>query len=271
MFIYSRQHNSRVQLNHCKILLNNGFVKERHSFSVSYPHFFPYEQCSPWRNRSCCTQETARAIHESSHHPLDYDHCKSRRTLSKDCRRHFTQDDCFYECSPNVGPWVVKDNERPWRTERFYGVPLCASDCEAWFEACLYDFTCTDNWSLNFRWVTITDDGITKLSDGRQCKNGASSCKVNVCPEGSSCVTFLQMYGNASNFCETVWDGSWRYTPDDQPCMRLWFDGEAGNPNVAVAEFYANLKSASGVDTLLLSPALALLVSVVAMFIRPGL
>jgi hypothetical protein len=54
--------------------------------------------------------------------------------------------------------------------------------------------------------------------------------------------------------------------------MRLWFDGEAGNPNVAVAEFYAKrLKSASGVDTMLLSPALALLVSVVAMFIRPGL
>ncbi|KAA0202973.1 hypothetical protein HAZT_HAZT001150 [Hyalella azteca] len=100
--------------------------------------------------------------------------------------------------------FFAQDNERPWRTERFYGVPLCASDCEAWFEACLYDFTCTDNWSLNFRWVTITDDGITKLSDGRQCKNGASSCKVNVCPEGSSCVTFLQMYGNASNFCETV-------------------------------------------------------------------
>jgi len=32
-----------------------------------------------------------------------------------------------------------------------------------------------------------------------------------------------------------VWDGSWKYTPDDQPCMRIWFNGEKGNPNDNVA------------------------------------
>ena len=25
--------------------------------------------------------------------------------MSERCRKHFIQDLCFYECSPNVGPW----------------------------------------------------------------------------------------------------------------------------------------------------------------------
>lgn len=33
-----------------------------------------------------------------------------------------------------------------------------------------------------------------------------------------------------------MWDDSWKYTPDDQPCMRMWFDGEKGNPNDNVAK-----------------------------------
>jgi len=33
-----------------------------------------------------------------------------------------------------------------------------------------------------------------------------------------------------------VWDESWKYTPDDQPCMKIWFDGEKGNPNDNVAK-----------------------------------
>jgi len=33
-----------------------------------------------------------------------------------------------------------------------------------------------------------------------------------------------------------VWDHAWKYTPDDQPCMKIWFDGEKGNPNDNVAK-----------------------------------
>jgi hypothetical protein len=28
--------------------------------------------------------------------------------MSEGCKRHFIQDHCFYECSPNIRPWVVK-------------------------------------------------------------------------------------------------------------------------------------------------------------------
>lgn len=33
-----------------------------------------------------------------------------------------------------------------------------------------------------------------------------------------------------------MWDDAWEYTPDDQPCMKIWFDGEKGNPNDNVAK-----------------------------------
>lgn len=104
------------------------------------------------------------------------------------------------------------------RNERFVDVPLCASDCNSWFQDCADDYTCTDNWPLNFEWIPG---------------------KGNRCPVGSTCTTFLKMYGTSARFCEKVWDHSWKYTPDNKPCMRLWFDPSNGNPNDEVAEIKA--------------------------------
>ena len=101
------------------------------------------------------------------------------------------------------------------RRERYVNIPLCASDCLNWFNDCSQDYTCTDNWVRNFDW----------------------SRSGNTCPVGSSCKTFQQVYLTAENFCERVWDHSWKVTPDNEHCMRLWFNGSAGNPNDAVAEW----------------------------------
>ncbi|KAK8746277.1 hypothetical protein OTU49_017340 [Cherax quadricarinatus] len=182
-----------------------------------------HKQCSPWKDRSCCTEETAHKVHNDNIYNFNYNHC---RNMSKKCNEHFLQDHCFYECSPNVGPWVVSET-RTWRKERFYKVPLCASDCDAWFNDCAEDFTCTDNWSRNFDW--LNDTGCS------------SKCLTNFCPKGSECMTFRKIYGNASNFCEKVWDHAWQYTKDSEPCMRLWFNGSVGNPNDAVARHHAHL------------------------------
>ncbi|KAK8746278.1 hypothetical protein OTU49_017341 [Cherax quadricarinatus] len=147
-----------------------------------------YLQCSPWQNRSCCTYKTTEQIHNGDIYNFNFNHCPD--LMSAQCKSRFVQDLCFYECSPNIAPWIVKDT-RTWRKERFYNVPLCASDCEAWFNDCAADFTCTDNWSKNFDW-----------SNGSECTDG--ECFRNSCPKESKCMTFLEIYGNASNFCETV-------------------------------------------------------------------
>lgn len=121
------------------------------------------------------------------------------------------------------------------RRERFLDVPLCATDCDDWFHACKDDYTCTDNWTLNFKWI-----------------NGTNHCR----PE-SECRTFSDIFQNSSNFCERVesiiiyfpqilinkiiffkvWDHSWKYTSNSEPCMRIWFDGNQGNPNENVARW----------------------------------
>ncbi|PVD34790.1 hypothetical protein C0Q70_06067 [Pomacea canaliculata] len=64
--------------------------------------------CSPWKKRSCCTQETAEEIHHDENWlNFDRNHCGE---LSPSCREFFIKDLCFYECSPNVGPWIVPES-----------------------------------------------------------------------------------------------------------------------------------------------------------------
>jgi len=172
-----------------------------------------YKQCTPWKRRSCCTPNTTRNAHHSGLYNFNYDHCSHKKNMSEECRRHFVQDLCFYECSPNIGPWTVRGSLK-FRNERFYQVPLCQSDCTAWFAACVDDYTCKDNWINNWVW----------------------SKQGNRCPVDMECRTFKEMFGTAESFCEKVWDDAWKYTPDDQPCMKIWFDGEKGNPNDNVAK-----------------------------------
>ncbi|XP_067007390.1 folate receptor gamma isoform X2 [Anabrus simplex] len=176
-----------------------------------------YSQCTPWKERSCCTFNTTKDVHHSYMYNFDWNHCSHiNRTMSEACKRHFQQDLCFYECSPNIGPWVVTVQMKI-RNERFVDVPLCQSDCHAWFNACAKDFTCVQNWVRDFNW-----------------KGGK-----NVCPPESECRTFEDIFKTDKNFCEKVWDHSWKFTSDAQPCMRLWFDGSLGNPNDGVAKLYA--------------------------------
>jgi len=68
------------------------------------------------------------------------------------------------------------------RNERFFQVPLCQSDCTAWFDACVDDYTCIDNWIKNWAWT----------------KQG------NRCPKDLECRTFKEIFRTAENFCEKV-------------------------------------------------------------------
>lgn len=70
-----------------------------------------------------------------------------------------------------------------YRKERFYQVPLCESDCEAWFLACQNEYTCTDNWMRNFIW----EKGVG-----------------NKCLPGTECRSFKKVYKTATNFCQRV-------------------------------------------------------------------
>ncbi len=101
--------------------------------------------------------------------------------MSKECKRHFIQDLCFYECEPYVKPWVVKV-KRSFAKERIFNVPLCASDCDQWWNSCKDDYTCASNWARDFNWTKGT----------------------NKCREGSECKRFEDIYSGSKEFCEKV-------------------------------------------------------------------
>jgi folate receptor len=167
--------------------------------------------CMPWTARSCCTSETAEGMRTNPKWlNFNWDHCS--RPLSDRCREHFIMDLCFYECSPNVGPWLVSD-ERKIRNERFLQVPLCQSVCENWWDACRDDLTCVDNWATKFNWTA----------------------GMNVCPQGNTCRPFHKVYTGASHFCETLMGHSFKVVPNAADCFVLWFDPKLPNPNEVVA------------------------------------
>ena len=63
-------------------------------------------QCAPWKDRSCCTDQITEDLHiNPTWHNFNWNHCDP--PLSSTCEAWMRQDLCFYECSPNVGPWLV--------------------------------------------------------------------------------------------------------------------------------------------------------------------
>ncbi|XP_068120723.1 folate receptor gamma [Hyperolius riggenbachi] len=175
-------------------------------------------QCTPWKEKACCSQNTSEAAHDDTSYlyNFNWDHCG---IMSKECKEHFIQDTCFYECSPNLGPWIQEVNQT-WRRERILDVPLCKEDCEKWYNDCSLDFTCMDNWHSGWNWTS----------------------KVNQCPRGKSCQKFTEVFPTAKDLCEKLWSNSYKYTEDKRGsglCMQMWFEGD--NPNVKVAKYYADL------------------------------
>ena len=89
-------------------------------------------------------------------------------------------------------------------------VPVCASYCDAWFEACKDDFTCVEDWLDDFDYAV----------DGN-----------NSCPANSTCVTFREMYGNGEGLCNRMWGVAFYYSTNTDNCTVMAFDNTMDNPN----------------------------------------
>uniref|UniRef100_A0A8D2LIB6 Folate receptor-like domain-containing protein n=1 Tax=Varanus komodoensis TaxID=61221 RepID=A0A8D2LIB6_VARKO len=189
-----------------------------------------HQQCTPWKTNACCTANTSHAAHQdvSYLYNFNWNHCG---TMSEKCKRHFIQDTCLYECSPNLGPWIKKVDQS-WRKERILYVPLCIEDCEAWWADCQDDMTCKSNWHKGWDW-----------SSGQ-----------NRCPKGSTCQSMKRVFPTPKDLCEKIWSNSYKHTTltkDSGRCIQMWFDARRGNPNDRVARYYAGaLNSLRGVPTL---------------------
>lgn len=50
------------------------------------------------------------------------------------------------------------------------------------------------------------------------------------------------MFPRPKDLCEKIWSGSFRFSPERRGsgrCIQMWFDPARGNPNVAVAKYFA--------------------------------
>ena len=114
-------------------------------------------------------------------------------------------EECFYQCEPMLGHFQIG------MTGYIRNVPVCASYCDAWFEACRDDLTCAENW----------------LRDFAKDANG-----TNICVKNSSCITFQEMYGNGEGLCNKMWGEAFYYSSDTDNCTVMIFDSGMINPNI---------------------------------------
>ncbi|KFV62725.1 Folate receptor beta, partial [Dryobates pubescens] len=132
--------------------LLNVCMDAKHHKTKPGPEGKLYEQCSPWKDNACCTANTTAEAHrdQSYLYSFNWNHCG---VMPPKCKRHFIQDTCLYECSPNLGPWIDQVDSS-WRRERILHVPLCKEDCEEWWEDCKDFVTCKENWHKGWNWAT---------------------------------------------------------------------------------------------------------------------
>ncbi|ELK16488.1 Putative folate receptor delta [Pteropus alecto] len=117
-----------------------------------------YEECIPWRDNACCTTNTSWEAHldVSLLYNFSLVHCG---LMMPDCQKHFIQAVCFYECSPNLGPWIRQVDPSGQR-ERILNAPLCQEDCEQWWTDCHTSYTCKSNWHSSWDWSQGEVEGV---------------------------------------------------------------------------------------------------------------
>ena len=111
---------------------------------------------------------------------------------------------CFYECEPMLDYFQLRD------TPAVFNIPVCASYCDEWFEACRNDHTCVENW-------------LDTLERGIPNDN---------CPANSTCVTFAEMFENGRGLCNRMWGNTFFYSEDEDNCTVMEFDPTMPNPNL---------------------------------------
>uniref|UniRef100_A0A8D0RYK0 Folate receptor-like domain-containing protein n=1 Tax=Sus scrofa TaxID=9823 RepID=A0A8D0RYK0_PIG len=111
-----------------------------------------YEECIPWKHNACCTADTSWEAHLDVALLYNFSlvHCG---LMMPGCQKHFLQAICFYECSPNLGPWIQQTDPHG-QAERILDAPLCQEDCEEWWADCRTSYTCKSNWLGGWTWIS---------------------------------------------------------------------------------------------------------------------
>lgn len=209
-----------------------------------------FQECHPWADRSCCHQDTVssvKKIRESYGPEYHWDRCGP---MSQACERFFVMEACFYECEPNAGVYrkhkgsadhpdpfagsqqLHDDTSEETNSWQLHQMPIKASFCNAWYQACKEDYFCgADNgsyFSCAKQWEPF--DVVTHLPGS--CHNSCNQkSKTGPCMCDDECEKADPMTccKDREDFCKPKWVkqpfgtceghcGAKSSTPDNADC-----------------------------------------------------
>uniref|UniRef100_A0A2K5QH49 Folate receptor-like domain-containing protein n=1 Tax=Cebus imitator TaxID=2715852 RepID=A0A2K5QH49_CEBIM len=150
-------------------------------------------QCHPWRENACCSTNTSQEAHKDISYLYNFN-WNHWREMAPAYKRHFIQDTCLYECSPNLD----------WHKERVLDVPLCKEDCEQWWKDCGTSYTCKSNWHKGWNWTSGS----------------------NKCPVEAACLPFHFYFPTPTALCNEIWSHSFKvsnYRRGSGRCIQMFY------------------------------------------------
>ena len=164
--------------------------------------------CGSYASASCCTDTYVTAVKSSSaaiYKGWSFDQCG--RTMGASCRAYMQAQECSFGCDPSLSAtYFAQYND----ASNFQPINLCGSYCDAWFEACKNELTCSSNWQTWF----------IDPAQGYVC---------NATPVGAPmqpCKTIGETFGNgrglcgvnpkASNGTQGMWGTTYSYAADNK-------------------------------------------------------
>ncbi|XP_041586258.1 sperm-egg fusion protein Juno isoform X1 [Vulpes lagopus] len=262
--------------------LLNVCMKTKHHKREPGPEDKLYEECIPWAEKACCTASTSWHAHldVSLLYNFSLLHCG---LMMPACEEHFIQAVCFYECSPNLGPWIQKELCSLGQTiEPLSEVMLTgfisqqprpapargACGCEPLRSRAISTLVSCDAWTQ----VDSSGQG-ERIRDAPLCREDCEQwwedCRTSYtcrsdwhgswdwsggksrCPAGAACHPFPRHFPTPADLCERVWSGSFKASPARRSsgrCLQKWFEPARGNPNEAVARLFARAAPARGLS-----------------------
>eukprot|EP01025_Chloroclados_australasicus_P053033 TRINITY_DN6203_c0_g1_i3.p2 TRINITY_DN6203_c0_g1~~TRINITY_DN6203_c0_g1_i3.p2 ORF type:complete len:506 (-),score=51.34 TRINITY_DN6203_c0_g1_i3:426-1889(-) len=203
---------------YCEVChLQNDHTKD-YSTPFEADAFF-YDYCRQYKDNACCSFDTVNNL-VSLYPGYEFNRCDSDpalpRKMSDECFKYFVDELCFYECDVNAGKYRAHPTceENSWE---MVGMPIKASYCNAWFDACKDDFICAcrpeDNCSAPKSSFALPQINCTY-------DNGEGTCQ-----------TLSEVYADGKELCEVMFDGAFIYYEDEENAYTMSFEEGEPNPN----------------------------------------
>ena len=178
------------------------------------------QACLAYQDNACCTANFTQQLGSSPVEGVgNFSWSPCSGTLSPKCEAFMVKVECFYRCSHNAIFW--KNRHYP---SAILKMPICASECDAWLEACKDDLTCARNW----------------ITDYNMSSNGANTCK-------QPCEKYTDVYSSGEDLCENLWGAS--FVSKEIDCLKFTVTDSSDNDKVVEKLFGRNEAETSAAPT----------------------